>query len=113
MDDKILSTVKKYVGITDEYQVFDQTLIDCINTVFAKLNQLGVGPKNVFIVDGNEQTWKEFTEDERLNMIKIYISMSVKMMFDPPTNSILLDALKNTISELEWRMHFLSEGEEH
>jgi hypothetical protein len=99
----ILKDVKKQVGIVPDYDAFDDQLLMCINSAFATLHQLGVGPDNGFLVERDTE-WDEYISTERLAFIKSYVSMKVKVMFDPPTSSFALDALNKQIAEYEWRI---------
>ena len=104
--DSILDSVKKMLGITPEYTHFDQDIIMHINTVFTILNQLGVGPANGFYIEDDSAIWDDFvSNDPRLNSIKTYIYMKVRMMFDPPTIGSVAEAMNKNISELEWRLN--------
>lgn len=107
----ILTSVKKLLGIDEEYEAFDPDLIMHINGVFMILNQLGVGPENTFSIVDKTATWNDFSEDpETLSTVKTYIYLKVRMIFDPPTSSIAAEAFKSCISELEWRLN-VSEDE--
>lgn len=100
----ILEDVKKQVGLIPEYNAFDDQLLMDINAAFATLHQLGVGPANGFLVD-NTTTWEDYISTQRIAFIKSYVSMKVKVMFDPPTSSFALDALNKQIAEYEWRIN--------
>lgn len=103
--DSILDTVKKYIGLTPEYEQFDSTIIMMINTVFMALHQMGIGPSNMFTITDRSSTWSEFTDNEsQLEPVKVYVSMRTRMMFDPPTVSAVTESVNNTIKEAEWRM---------
>ena len=99
----ILDDIKKQIGIVPEYKEFDDQLLMCINSTFATLHQLGVGPEEGFLVEEGTK-WEDYISTERLNFIKSYVSMKVKMMFDPPSSSFALDALNKQIAEYEWRI---------
>lgn len=104
--DSILTSIKKLLGITDEYEHFDADIIMHINSVFLVLNQMGVGPDIPFIVTDASQTWSEFSEDINLiEMIKSYMGLKVQMIFDPPTSSTIAEAKNRMISEFEWRLN--------
>lgn len=103
--DSILNSIKKLLGITEEYSAFDTDIIIHINSVLAILRQIGVGPSNGFYIEDESATWNDFIEnDSRLETIKSYIYMKVRMMFDPPTSSSIMEAYNKTINELEWRI---------
>ena len=106
MDSSILTSIKKLLGIAEEDTSFDQDIIMHINTVFAILAQLGVGPENGFSIEDDGAIWSDYLGNAaNLELVKSYIYMKVRSMFDPPTNSILADAMNKNISELEWRIN--------
>lgn len=109
----IMLTVKKMLGIAEEYHAFDLDIITNINAVFLTLNQLGVGPKYPFAITGPETQWEDFLGEysQILQGIQTYIYMRVRLMFDPPTNSFLVDSLKKHIDEMEWR--FMTQVDYH
>lgn len=101
----ILTSIKKLLGIEDEYEAFDSEIIMCINSVLMVLNQLGVGPKEGFLITGKDQTWDQFlTGDTDLEAVKNYIHLKVRLMFDPPSNSFVVESFNNIIKEFEWRL---------
>lgn len=104
--ESILTSIKKLLGITEEYKHFDADIILHINSVFMVLNQLGVGPKKVFSINDEFRTWDEFIGDNSdLQSVKTYVHLKVKMLFDPPTSSIVADSMNRMINELEWRLN--------
>lgn len=106
MNDSILNDIKKLLGIGSDYTEFDQDIIIHINSVFMILNQLGVGPENGYRITDANNTWSEFTNDElKIESVKTYIYQKVRLIFDPPQNSSLLQAIQSSISELEWRLN--------
>ena len=103
--DSILATVKKQLGITGEYDIFDADLIIHINSVLMILYQLGVG-SSPMTIDGYDQTWDSLFGDRNdLAMIKTYIGHKFRLVFDSPTSSYTMDACQNAINELEWRIN--------
>ena len=112
MDDSILNTVKKSLGIVPEYDAFDDTLIMDINSVFMVLSQLGVGPDKGFRIEDSSAEWSEFlsSDDENYESYKSYICMKVRLLFDPPSSSTHMQCIKDLISELEWRLNIEAEG---
>lgn len=111
MEESILTSIKKLLGLTEEYTNFDADIIMHINSVFMILNQLGVGPANGFRIEDENATWDEFiTEDDNLDAVKSYIHLKVKLLFDPPLNSAVMEAMKQTINELEWRLNVKAES---
>ena len=106
MDDSILNTIKKQLGITEDYTVFDSDLIMHINSVFLTLSQLGVGPDEGFFIEGKADSWTDYIDEGiLLNSIKTYVYLKVKLLFDPPGSSYAVDAINNIIKELEWRIN--------
>ena len=106
MDSSILTSIKKLLGIAEEDTSFDQDIIMHINTVFAILSQLGVGPANGFSIEDDSAIWGDYLGNAtNLELVKSYIYMKVRSIFDPPTSSILADAMNKNISELEWRIN--------
>jgi len=111
MDESILESIKKLLGLDKSYTVFDQDILIHINTVFMILYQLGVGPENGYKITGSLNVWSEFTNDEvLLESVKSYIYLKVRMLFDPPQNSAHINAIQQSISELEWRLNVLVEN---
>lgn len=102
--DSILGSVRKLLG-SDEY--FDQDLILHINTVFSKLQQMGVGPEGGFSIEDGTVEWDEYTDDEPiLNMVKSYMVLQIRLLFDISTASgTLIDTMKEQSAELEWRLN--------
>lgn len=109
--DSILESIKKLLGIDSEYTVFDTDIIIHINSAFMILNQLGVGPKEVFEITGKDETWDSFLGDRLIDLsaVKSYIYLKVRSMFDPPTNSFAVDAMDRQIKEYEWRLNVQAE----
>lgn len=104
--DSILVSIKKMLGITEEYTHFDQDLIMHINSVFMVLNQLGVGPTEGFAISDPSSTWNELMSDnKKIESVKSYIYLKVRLLFDPPTSSVVAEAINRQISELEWRLN--------
>lgn len=110
--DSILSTVKKMLGIAEEYTAFDIDLIVNINSVFLTLNQLGVGPEKPYRIEGSEETWADFLKNDREKFpgVETYVYLKTRLLFDPPTNSFLVDAMEKQCDELEWRLNIQAEG---
>mgnify|MGYP003291199741 CR=1 FL=1 len=108
--ESILTSIKKLLGIPEEYTVFDPDLIMHINTVFMTLRQLGVGPVEGFRIEDDMATWNDYIiESENLDAVKSYIHLKVKLLFDPPLNSAVIEAIKQSVNELEWRLNLQAE----
>lgn len=104
--DSILTSVKKMLGIAEDYEHFDPDIIMHINSVFSILTQLGVGDSSGFTIEDKANTWDEFIDDDpRLQLIKSYMFLKVKMIFDPPTSSAAMESMNKQISEYEWRIN--------
>lgn len=110
--DSILDSVKKNLGLDSEYTPFDPDILMYINSTFSTLNQLGIGPEDGFAIEDNTTTWDAFIDNDlKLNSVKTYISLKVRMLFDPPQTSFLIEALNKQAEELEWRISTKREGE--
>ena len=103
--DSILTSIKKMLGITEEYTHFDSDLIIHINTALGILTQLGVGPSRGYLIKDKSGSWSDFVGcDSRLEFIKSYVHLKVKLIFDPPLSSPVIESINKTINELEWRI---------
>lgn len=108
--DSILTSIKKLLGIAEDYDHFDQDLIIHINSVLSVLTQLGVGPSEGFSIEDENATWNDFIpEDKRLSSIRSYVYMKVKLLFDPPLSSSVMESMNRMISEFEWRLNIAAE----
>lgn len=112
MENSILKTTKKMVGIDADYDAFDLDIITHINSVFTTLHQLGIGPENGFMIQDEATTWDAFLgESPLLNSVKTYVYLRVRLLFDPPSTSFLIASQEKQIQELEWRLNVHMEGE--
>jgi len=102
--DSILESVRKMIE-ADNY--FDLDLITHINTVFSELQQMGVGPEDGFEIEDESTEWSEYTEDKKImNMVKTYIVLRVRLVFDASTaSSYLMETWKQECARLEWRLN--------
>ena len=101
--DNILQSIKKMLGPSGNYEYFDTDLIIHINTVLFILTQMGVGPAKGFSIKDGSETWENFVSDiEKLEAVKTYVYLKVKLIFDPPQSSIVKSAIDETIKELEF-----------
>lgn len=104
--ESILTSIKKLLGIEEEYTHFDTDVIMHINSVFADLTQIGVGPSEGFSISDASETWYDYISDSKtIANVKQYIYLKVKLVFDPPTNSSVLTSYEKTIDRLEWRLN--------
>lgn len=102
----ILDSVKKVCGISDDYDVFDQDLLIFINGVILELTQNGIGPEEGYIVSDSTSLWHDFLGDfPNPGSVATYISLKVKILFDPPSSSFVIDAYKKQLDELIWRLN--------
>lgn len=104
MDDSILTSIKKLLGITAEYTHFDEDIVLQINSAFSVLTQLGVGPTEGFAIVDSSNVWTEFIDDPKLNFAKTFVFIKVKLAFDPPTSSALMDSYNRQLEEITWRL---------
>lgn len=105
--ESILTSIKKLLGISEEYTHFDADIIMHINSVFMTLTQLGVGPSGGFIIEDENTYWEDFISDTtKLQAIKTYIYLKVRLVFDSASlGSATLAAYERQIQELEWRLN--------
>lgn len=105
MTTSILTSIKKMLGITEDYTPFDPELIIFINGGLAILAQLGVGPSSGVMISDKIPTWSLITEDDnRLNMVQTHTYLHVRLLFDPPRNSFTVTSMKEQKEELAWRI---------
>lgn len=111
MIDSILTSIKKMLGIEESYTHFDNDIVMYINSVFSILSQLGVGPTNGFSIESADATWNEFIGDNasEINLIKSYVYLKVRLLFDPPQSSAVMECYKTQISEYESRLYVMSD----
>ena len=103
--ESILTSIKKMLGIAEEYEHFDPDIIMHINTVFTILCQIGVGPAGGFRIEGEDAEWSDYLDDNiLLESVKTYMHMRVRLMFDPPQSSAAIESMNRLINELEWRL---------
>jgi hypothetical protein len=109
--DSILTTTKELSGVMLEYDNFDKDLVMYINSVFMVLKQLGVGPAEGFMIKDASTTWEEFLPNNTVlrESVKAYMGNKVRLQFDPPTSSALLEALTRNVNEFEWRLNVEAE----
>lgn len=111
MPQSILTSTKKTLGLAEADTSFDVDIVMHINTVLSTLNQLGIGPAEGFMIEDAADTWDAFIgNDLRLNPVKTYTYLRVRLLFDPPGTSYAFDSMKEQIRELEWRLNVHREG---
>lgn len=105
MEKSILTSTKKILGIADSYTAFDLDIITHINTTLSTLNQLGIGPIAGFAIEDNAAVWTDFGLPlNQLSMVRTYVYLKVRLLFDPPGTSFLIEAMNKQIAEHEWRL---------
>lgn len=103
--ESILTSVKKQLGIQEDYDHFDPDIIMHINTVLMFLTQIGVGPAEGFTIEDKTSTWTDFVPDmSKVEAVRTYVSLRVKLLFDPPLSSAVIEVINRSISEMEWRL---------
>lgn len=110
--ESILTSIKKMLGIAEEYTHFDADIIMHINTVFMTLTQLGVGPSEGFFIEDDSTHWVDFIPDlNKLQAVKTYMFLKVKIVFDPGSiGASTLAAYERQIQEYEWRLNVAVEN---
>lgn len=111
-NDSILDSIKKVLGISENCVDFDTDIIMHINSVFSVLTQLDIGPKDSsgkttgFFIENYSKKWSDFLSDDiKIQEIKSYMYLKVKLLFDPPASTSILESMKNIAQEYEWRMY--------
>lgn len=104
MAGSILNDIKKICNVPEDYDVFDQDLILHTNSIFMVLQQLGVGPDSGFSISGASETWDDYEGVDDMQALKTYLSLRVKMLFDPNGSSYVISSMEKVISEMEWRL---------
>lgn len=111
MNESIFTTIKNLLDVSADDDSFDADILTYINSAFYSLRQLGVGPKEGFVITGADQTWSEFSTNASLiGEVKTYIQQKVRLLFDPPNNSFLVSAIQENLKELEFRLNMDGEG---
>lgn len=110
--DSILTSIKKLLGITEEYTQFDADIIMHINTVFLVLSQIGVGPEEGFAIEDESAEWTSFlpSNHKLFEAVKSYIYLKVRLLFDPPSSTAVIESINRNISEIEWRLNIAAES---
>lgn len=112
MEESILLSTKKILGLDAGYTAFDLDVITHINTAFSILNQLGVGPVEGFSIEDDTTQWADYDVPlNQLQMVRTYVYLKVRVLFDPPGTSFLLESANQQIKEYEWRLNVFREDE--
>lgn len=112
MVESILTSIKKLLGIEEEYTHFDTDITMYINTALMRLNQLGIGPTSGFKIQDKTAVWSDLL-DEHIDLegVKTFVYLKVRLVFDPPQMGYLVEAIKDQIKELEWTLNVQAENE--
>lgn len=110
MEESILNNIKKLLNIGEDNTPFDTDVRIHINTAFMALNQIGLTPEHGFSITGPEEKWSDLLVDEtRLEAVKTYVYLRVRLLFDPPAHAFLLDSLQEQLKEMYWRLSVMRE----
>lgn len=111
MEESILKSTKKTLGLDSEYTAFDPDVVTFINSVLSDINQLGVGPEGGLTIEDDQAVWDDLDiPPNQLNTAKTLIYLKVRMMFDPPPTSFAIEAMNKQIEQQEWRLSIFREG---
>lgn len=112
MEESILTSIKKLLGISEDDESFDQDILMHINSVLFVLCQLGVGPDTAYSIDDSSVSWVDYLGEDlaKYESIKTYIYLRVRLLFDPPTNGSVLAAIERQVAEYEWRLNIQAES---
>lgn len=112
MEESILKSTKKVLGLAEEYTAFDQDVLTHINAAFSIINQLGVGQLDGYFVQDASDEWNELQlPANQLHLVKTYVYLKVRVLFDPPGTSFLLSSANDQLKEYEWRLNVFREVE--
>lgn len=112
MANSILNDTKKMLGLESDYTAFDTDIITHINTAFFNLQQLGIGPTDGYLIEGETETWSDVIgTSKKLAAVKSYVYLKVRMLFDPPTLSTVIEAMNRQVTEMEWRLRTQAEAD--
>ena len=110
--ESILTSIKKLLGVEEDYTHFDAEITIHINSVLMILTQLGVGPSEGFVIEDKTATWTDFLPEAdlaKLSAVKSFVYLKVRLLFDPPSSTAVIESTNKLISELEWRLNISAE----
>ena len=111
MENSILTSTKKILGVGEDYTAFDPDIITFINSTLSIIDQLGIGPAGGFVIEDEDAEWTSLELPEnQMNLLRTYVFLKVRILFDPPTTSFLIDAMNKQIQEYEYRLSYLREA---
>lgn len=113
MDESIFTEIKRMLGINDpSYTAFDDELLPLVNSSLADLALIGVGPKGGLSIITKNEKWSDLIDnDSTLQNVKEYIYIDVKLVWDPPQNSFLVNSLEKKLDKLEWHLNIAADKE--
>lgn len=110
MEASILNSTKKILGMTDDYTVFDTDIVTHINSALSILTQIGIGENEDIVIEDSSTLWDDLDlPQNQLNLVRTYVFLKVRMLFDPPTTSFLIEATNKQIEEFEMRLSYFRE----
>lgn len=113
MNESILTSIKKLLGIPSDYTHFDEDIVIYINSALNVLTEMGVGNPDGFLIVGASQVWNDFIPNyNKLAMIKEFVYLKVRLIFDPPQNSILTEVINQRLDELTYRIYITADPEQ-
>lgn len=105
MEESILKSIKKNLGLAEDYDVFDEDVITFINSALGTLTQVGIGPAQGFLVTGDAETWENLLgADQRFGPVKSFVTLHTRLAFDPPGTSFHISAIQEQLREMLWRL---------
>lgn len=113
MNESILTSIKKLLGIDKLDKNFDPDIIMHINSALMILTQLGLGKSDGFFITDETETWNDFLNGDLISKFegaKTYVYMKVKLIFDPPTSSAAIESMTRMVNEFEWRLNAAAEA---
>lgn len=112
MEASILISTKKILGIAEDYTAFDLDILTHINAAFSILSQIGVGLADGFMIEDDASEWDDFdVPQNQLTLVRTYVFLKTRLLFDPPTTSFLIEATTKQIEEYEWRLNLFREND--
>ena len=109
-NNSILDSTKKILGMSPEFTAFDLDIVTHINSVLSDLEQIGVGPAGGLAIEDDTSEWGDLLgSDPRLNRVKSYVFLRVRLLFDPPATSFAIASLEKQAEQMEWRLQIASD----
>jgi len=101
----ILVSTKAALGVAQDDASFDSEILTFINAAFAEVNQVGVGPEEGLMIFSDAEEWAALIgTDVRLNLVKPYVYLYCKMLFDPPDVGFVLTSMERILERHIWRL---------